>query len=92
MKILIPNKINPDRYKKVFQEMLKLGPPIIDCIEISNDYYYALEGSHRLNAAKELNLIPIINIITELTDLDDTLYSIKLNIQTRIKKNLLINF
>jgi len=94
MYILIPNKINPTRYKKVKKQMITLGPPIIECIQVSDITFYALEGSHRITCAKELNLIPILNIITNLEDADndDTLYIIKQNINVRINKGLVIEF
>ena len=74
--------------------MIKLGAPIIECIKISDNTFYALEGSHRCTAAKELNLIPILNIITDLefADEDDTLYNIKQNIKSKFIKGLVIEF
>lgn len=63
MQILIPNRTTPSRYTKVVSLMKKLGPPIISCLEIRPGYYFALEGSHRTSAAKELGLIPILVIL-----------------------------
>lgn len=94
MKILIQNKITPTRYIKVKQIMKKMGAPIIECIMISTDYYYALEGSHRITCAKELGLEPILNVITDLNDFehDDYLYRIKLDVQSREAKGLIVTF
>jgi hypothetical protein len=92
--ILIPNKINSIRYEKVKLHMIKLGAPIIECIKVSENCFYAFEGSHRITCAKELNLMPILNIITDLENADDdnTLFAIKQNVHIRFKKGLVITF
>ena len=92
MIILIPNKINPVRYKKIKSQMIKLGAPVISCIIVSDNCFYALEGSHRITCAKELNLIPILNVVTDLEDADDTLYNIQINIKIRLNKGLVVEF
>jgi hypothetical protein len=97
MKILIPNKITLSRYNSIKQKMLTLGAPVIQCIQLSNDCYYALEGSHRVTAAKELNLIPILNIITKINNdnLDNSDTELKTIIRIakqRQQKKLIVEF
>ena len=46
--------------------MSGLGSPVISVVEISEGYYMALEGSHRTTAAKELGLVPVLQIIDTL--------------------------
>ena len=92
MKILIPNKINPTRYKTVLEKMKKLGSPVIEVIQISNTVYFALEGSHRTTAAKELGLTPILNIITKADFQEPEFKSIFTQAEIRKKKGLEITF
>jgi len=45
-------------------EMKKLGAPTIKAVYLAgNDHYAALEGTHRILAAKDLGLVPIIDTI-----------------------------
>lgn len=94
MKILIQNRITPDRYEKVKSLMVTLGDPSIDCIQISENYFYALEGSHRLTAAKELGYEPQLNILTDLEcpEDDDMLYRVSLDVKAREGKGLVLEF
>ena len=94
MKILIQNKITQNRYKKVLQIMSKIGSPIIECIQISENYYYALEGSHRITAAKQLGIKPILSVITDLEGWEDDneLYRIYFDSKSREAKKLFVEF
>lgn len=96
MDILIPNRITQSRYECVRERMKELGAPVIQCVEISADFYYALEGSHRITAAKELGLVPTIVIVDTLgfdDEDDDTLTrAIRKDVPVRQSKNLLIQF
>lgn len=94
MRILIQNKITPNRYFSIKSKMKRLGAPVIDCIKFSDDEYFALDGSHRITAAKELGLEPIINVITDVDTAgpDDLLQNVIIVAETRRKKNLYIEF
>ena len=70
MKIILPNKITESRLEGVRAEMKTLGAPVIQCFELEEGKYLATEGSHRLTAAKELGLTPILDVIDKL-DKDD---------------------
>jgi hypothetical protein len=70
MRILIPNRTTLCRYIKVKDLMRKLGSPVISCVEIRPGYYLALEGSHRVTAAKELGLEPILEVVDNCGDKD----------------------
>jgi ParB-like nuclease domain. len=66
---------------EVIEEMKKLGAPTIKVVDMGDDDFQALEGSHRIRAAKELGLTPELEIIDyndprtpqEITDLDDNM-------------------
>ena len=92
MRILIPNSITVQRYNKVRELMRKLGAPAIDCIEISPGFYFALEGSHRITAARELNLYPTLVVIDQLVGQDPMLDRIRKEIPIRLSRGLLIDF
>lgn len=92
MDILIPNKTDPLRYEKVKTLMKTIGAPVIDCFKINN-IFYALEGSHRISAAKELGILPILNVIAEIDeDYDDLYFQISNGFKIRMGKGLLIKF
>lgn len=91
MKVLIPNKLNNKRYSIVLNKMKKLGPPIVEAFEISNGLYFALEGSHRISAAKELGIKPILNTITKVDNIAEFGYVYEL-IRQRERKGLMIEF
>lgn len=55
MKILTPNKAHKKHLEEVKEEMKDLGPPTIKMVD-RDKYLVAVEGSHRLNAAKDLGL------------------------------------
>lgn len=54
--------------------------------------YYALEGSHRITSAKELNLVPVPYIIAEIDMNEDDFYEIYLNAKSRLNKGLFVEF
>jgi hypothetical protein len=61
MIIAIPNKTNKEHLEDVKTEMAEKGAPIIKAVYMGCwDMYVALEGSHRVTAAKELGLVPEI--------------------------------
>jgi uncharacterized ParB-like nuclease family protein len=91
MKVLIPNKISNDRYSNVLNKMKKLGPPIVEVFEISNGLYFALEGSHRISAAKELGIEPVLNIVAKVNDVEEFQYVYELSRQ-RERKGLMVEF
>lgn len=72
--------------------MRALGAPVIDCIEISPGFYFALEGSHRVTAARELNLNPTLVIVDQLIGQDPVLDKIRKEIPVRLSRGLLIEF
>ena len=94
MRILIQNKITQSRYEQVITIMKKRGAPIIECYVLSDDIYYALEGSHRVTAAKELGLTPILDVIAEINSEpdDDELYRAWIDSKARVTKGLFIDF
>lgn len=92
MKIILLNKICEKRLKEVRDQMKILGAPSIQCFELSPGVFLATEGSHRLTAAKELKLIPILDIIDKFDeeDLDTKQYYI--DAKRRMCKGLVIDF
>ena len=90
MRILIPNQITGSRYEKVKKLMHTLGAPVISCLEISDGYYFALEGSHRITASKELGIEPILVIVDRIDGEDGIINPIEVSI--RESKGLLIDF
>lgn len=60
------NKIDETHIAEVMDEMRTLGAPVIRVAE-SFCGFIALEGSHRLEAAKRLGIEPIIDVL----DMDD---------------------
>jgi hypothetical protein len=52
---------NEDRLASVTAEMLRLGAPKVKAVwSTTIDAWAALEGAHRLRAASELGLVPVI--------------------------------
>jgi len=60
-----PNKIDPNHLEDIIAEMKKIGAPTIRVIKHSDPHYgyLAIEGSHRLAAAKKLGIKPRYKII-----------------------------
>jgi hypothetical protein len=75
--ILAPHKINKqsDHYKQVLAAMRQLGSPAIRAIWHGAYGWLAIEGSHRIAAARELGLpVAIVDVAGETTiehDLQD---------------------
>jgi len=68
MKIIAPHSPEKTKLAKVTAEMEKLGRPKIRVVFSHNDYgpiYRAIEGSHRLAAAAELELTPELIVLNE---------------------------
>lgn len=49
------------KVEEVKAEMRELGPPAI-CVVDCGDYYMAIEGCHRLMAAAELGIAPVLKV------------------------------
>ena len=47
----------------VAAQMRQLGPPTIRAVDLGEGQYAALEGCHRLRAALELGLTPILELV-----------------------------
>ena len=90
MKIILLNKTTKERLDKVKEEMQKLGPPVIQCFKLNDDEYLAIEGSHRLTAAFELGMEPVLDIISELDSEDDEKYFV--DARRRKMKGLVLTF
>lgn len=60
---------NADKLAGVVAEMRTLGAPTIRVVNCG-DYYMALEGSHRLAAAAELGLRPILSVYEQDDDIE----------------------
>lgn len=74
MKIALLNNVDADHVEEVKTEMSVLGAPKIKAVWMECfGHWAALEGSHRVVAAKELGLIPEIEEIeySEELTLDD---------------------
>jgi len=59
-----PNRINAQHLETVVADMKELGAPTIRVVKNPAGGYAALEGSHRLAAAKELGLKPDFQVIS----------------------------
>lgn len=68
--VLYHDHYNKDHLEQVKREMLELGAPIINCFyDNTNGLWFAVEGCHRLRAAYEMGITPIISDISD----DETL-------------------
>ncbi len=95
VKVLIENKVTPSRYKKVMSIMRNLGEPVIECIQVGEGIYYALEGSHRVTSAKELGMKPVLDVVTVIEgDCGDCpeLNRIRIDSKARTAKGLFVEF
>ena len=62
---LLHKHYDEQHLEEVKTEMASLGAPVIRCIWSElNNMWMAVEGSHRIRAAKDLDLMPIITDIT----------------------------
>lgn len=68
MMIVAPHKTNDERLAKVVDAMRVHGAPVIRVIDVGGDVHAAVEGCHRLAAAKALGLEPTIEVIDGADD------------------------
>lgn len=61
--VYAPNRVSRTKLPSVIEEMKRIGAPTIRAY-YDGEAYQALEGSHRLAAAKELGLTPVIDEMT----------------------------
>jgi len=70
LKLYLPNTtIDPAKITAVTAEMRELGPPVIRTLRVGDDTL-AIEGSHRICAAKNLGLPIRLKIIPDSRELD----------------------
>lgn len=62
-----------DKLATVVEQMRTLGAPTIRVVACG-DYYMALEGSHRLAAAAELGLQPVLQVYEQDDEIDVTIH------------------
>lgn len=92
MKIILLNKTTDSRLAEVRAEMQTLGAPVIQCFELEDGKYLATEGSHRLTAAKELGLTPILDVIDKLDKDDPDTEKFYFDAKRREVKGLILEF
>ncbi len=64
MNLILPHSYFDQKHlEEVISEMKTKGAPIIKAVDTGEGVWVALEGSHRIRAAKELGLIPVIDEI-----------------------------
>ena len=69
--VLLHNHFDQAKLDSVIEEMKTLGAPTIRCYDLGFDnLIQAVEGCHRLRAAEELEIEPIIEIIDEDTKIE----------------------
>lgn len=54
--------VDPSKLASVKAEMLTLGAPVVRVVDCG-DHYMALEGCHRLTAAAELGIAPVLTVL-----------------------------
>lgn len=69
--LIAPNKTNAKHLAEVVAEMQVLGTPTIRAYW-DGEKYWAVEGSHRIAAANQLGLTPIIVEVDEDDIIDDS--------------------
>lgn len=64
--IITINAVDPAHLEEVKADMMRLGAPVIRCAESGHEgVLLALEGSHRLAAAKALGIAPILVTLSD---------------------------
>jgi hypothetical protein len=63
MTIVAPHKTDAEHLAKVIETMRAKGAPTIRVIDVGGGVYAAIEGCHRLAAAKVLDLEPAIEVV-----------------------------
>lgn len=92
MKIILLNKTTEARLTQVVSEMNSLGAPVVQCFELEDGTYLALEGSHRLTAAKQLGLIPILDVVDKIERDDPEMEKYYTDAKRRELKGLTLEF
>lgn len=69
MMIYAIHRPDADRLADIKGEMLELGAPTIRVVD-AGDSYIALEGSHRLAAAHQLGIMPILEVLGQDEEID----------------------
>lgn len=92
MKIILLNKTTDSRLAEIRSEMQTLGAPVIQCFELEDGKYMATEGSHRLTAAKELGLTPILDVIDKFDKDDPDTEKFYADARRRESKGLVLEF
>lgn len=69
--VLLHNHFDQNKLDSVIEEMKVLGAPTIRCYDLGFDnLIQAVEGCHRLRAAEELEIEPIIEMIDSDTKIE----------------------
>lgn len=68
---LLHDHYDPDHLSEVIETMRNDGTPTIRVYTISDEWYQAIEGSHRLRACEILNINPKIVVLDPDTPLID---------------------
>ena len=64
LRILVINECDEEKLAEVKAEMLKRGAPKVKAVWVEcQNLWFALDGSHRIRAAKELGITPEIDEI-----------------------------
>lgn len=92
MKIILLNKTTESRLVQVVSEMVSLGAPVVQCFELEDCTYLALEGSHRLTAAKQLGMIPILDVVDKIEKADPEMEKYYIDAKRRELKGLTLEF
>lgn len=71
MRIYLTNPVDADRLALVKNEMITRGPPTVVVYRINATAALALHGSHRLTAARDLGIIPLLTFLDASNDDDD---------------------
>lgn len=70
MNLILPHShFDQKHLEEVISEMKIKGVPIIKAVDTGEGVWVALEGSHRIRAAKALGLVPVIEEIEYSEDL-----------------------
>lgn len=62
MKILTPNPVDKKHLVKIKEQMKEMGPPVIRMVD-RDKYLVAIEGSHRLHAARDMKVPVIVKFV-----------------------------
>jgi hypothetical protein len=76
---------NAEHLARVREEMRRLGPPTVRAV-IFEDHYFALEGAHRIEAARLLRLPINVQILTESMTIAIGETDLPINVETKRPK------